>query len=50
MRVVIFLSFLSIPSGLFAQDRSSDERRLLHFHAELIRAHVERQVDLWMSL
>jgi hypothetical protein len=50
MRVLIVLSFLSIPSGLFAQDRSSDERRLLHLHAEVIRAHVERQVDLWMSL
>ncbi len=51
MRLLILLSLLSIPSGLFAQnDRSSDERQLLHIHAEVIRAHVEQQVDLWMSV
>ena len=50
MMLFLFLALLSIPSGLSAQNRNSDERQLLHLHAEVIRAHVERQVDLWMSI
>ena len=50
MKILILLPLLAISSGLSAQNRNFDERQLLHLHAEVIKAHVERQVDVWMSI
>jgi hypothetical protein len=48
--LLVLALLLFVPSGLPAQQESSDRARLLQLHAELIRAHVEGRVDLWMSL
>jgi hypothetical protein len=50
MRVLLLLALLLVPAGSLAQNRDSDRSQLLHMHAELIRAHLEGRVDLWMSL
>jgi hypothetical protein len=39
-----------MAGGLSAQAPQSHEGQLLHLHAELIRAHLEGRVELWMSL
>jgi hypothetical protein len=45
-----WLLLLLVSSGASAQEESLDRARLLQLHADLIRAHVEGHVDLWMSV
>ena len=47
---LLLVFFFSVPSALYAQDKAADESQLLHMHAEVIRAHLEGNVELWMSL
>ena len=51
MRVILpLILLLLIPASSSAQLDDSDRGHLLHMHADVIRAHIEGNVDLWMSL
>ena len=50
MRVLVLVTLFLLPSSSLAQGTDSDERRLLQMHADVIRAHLENDIDLWMSL
>ena len=50
MKSLFSLVLALIPTTLLGQAPASHEDQLLHMHSELIRAHVEGRVDLWMSL
>lgn len=50
MRRLVLLTAFLFPSGLDAQASADDERALRRLHAELIRAHLENDPALWMSI
>lgn len=50
MRLILFVAFMLFPASTTAQTRESDERELRRLHSDLIRAHVENDPDLWMSI
>jgi ketosteroid isomerase-like protein len=50
MHLILFLALVLLPASLTAQTRDADERELRRLHADLIRAHVEKDPDLWMSI
>jgi hypothetical protein len=50
MHLILFLALVLLPASLTAQTRDADERELRRLHADLIRAHIENDPDLWMSM
>ena len=50
MRIAMLLAVVGIPLSLIPQGSTPDESELIRLHSELIRAHVEGRVDVWMSL
>lgn len=50
MKTILLFWCVLLPTGLRAQSYDAHERQLLHMHSELIRAHLEGRVELWMSL
>ncbi|MDH5643222.1 MAG: hypothetical protein OEY63_03395 [Gemmatimonadota bacterium] len=50
MRIALIAILLVSPFQLAGQHRSADEQALLDLHAEILRAHVEGRVDIWMTL
>ena len=48
--LIALLPLLATPPLVAQEVRPDDEAELLRIHGELIRAHVENRLDLWMSL
>lgn len=49
MRFLPVLALLGLSCSVTAQNRQSDEARLRSLHAQLIQAHLDGDVDLWMT-
>ncbi len=50
MRLLLSLTLIGLFSSVSAQDRQADETRLRALHAQLLQAHVDGDIDLWMAI
>lgn len=50
MRVLLVLLLIGFSNEVVAQNLDSDEEQLRSLHAQLIQAHLEGRVDLWMTI
>lgn len=50
MRIALVLTLVCLPCWVAAQDLEADENELREMHTQLIQAHLEGDVALWMSM